>query len=119
MMLVDQIRATTAEVVKKAKHVTIIPSKIPEIIKLLEEEEDIASFFDFDCHIDKSAPEEDITSKTFILSQKSRLHVRTGRNEFLFLAKRLGIRRLGTGHQKYLRKKPRLPQTAIPGKCRI
>jgi hypothetical protein len=64
-MLVDQIRATTAEVVKKAKHVTIIPSKIPEIIKLLEEqeEEDIASFFDFDCHIDKSAPEEAITSK--------------------------------------------------------
>jgi hypothetical protein len=63
MMLVDQIRATTAEVVKKAKHVTIIPSKIPEIIKLLKEEEGISPFFDFDCHIDKSAPEEAITSK--------------------------------------------------------
>jgi len=67
MMLVDLIRSTTAEVMKKAKHVTIVPEKIGEIISLLEQEESIAAFFDFECHIDKSESQEAITNYMFVL----------------------------------------------------
>lgn len=65
MKLVDLIRSSTTEVIKTAAHVKINQNKIDEIINLIETEK-VASFFEFEGHIDKSQSQEAIVDFMFL-----------------------------------------------------
>jgi len=68
MLYTDLVKSSTAEVMKKSKHVKITSdqSKLEKVASLVNTEK-TETFFAFDCHIDMSESIEDITSYVFLM----------------------------------------------------